>query len=165
MTKLNSELFAILKHAGSPVLTTAFYLVANSLTGQMQYSNAGHPKPLLVRRSAKTVEQLKSKSKKSQPALGLFEKSAYETSEIKLAAKDLLMLFTDGLYEVHSAKDEIYSQERMTTSVTSQLHLPAAQLFDSILKEIREFSAHHAFDDDLCLVGMEYTGTPHDNVR
>jgi len=165
MTKLNSELFAILKHAGSPVLTTAFYLVANSASGLMQYSNAGHPKPLLVRRSAKTVQQLKSKSKKSQPALGLFEKFVYETSEIKLATNDLLMLFTDGLYEVHSDSDEIYSQERVASSVTQQLNLPAAQLFDAILKEIREFSANHAFDDDLCLVGMEYTGTPHDNVR
>ena len=119
----------------------------------------------IVRRSAKAVEQLKNKSRKSQAALGLFEKSAYETSELKLAANDLLMLFTDGLYEVHSATDEIYSQERVAASVTQQLHLPAAQLFDAILKEIRDFSANHAFDDDLCLVGMEYTGIPHDNVR
>lgn len=165
MTKLNSELFAILKHAGSPVLTTAFYFVASSTTGQMQYSNAGHPKPLLLRRSAKVVQQLKNKSQKSQPALGLFEKSAYETSELKLAAQDLLMLFTDGLYEVHSVKDEIYSQDRLAASVAQQLHLPAAGLFDSVLREIREFSASHEFDDDVCLVGIEFSGTTPGNSR
>lgn len=165
MTKLNSELFAILKHAGSPVLTTAFYLVAHATTGRMQYANAGHPKPLWVRRSAKSVQPLKNKSQKSQPALGLFEKHAYETSELTLVKHDLLMLFTDGLYEVHSANDEIYSQERVAASVTQQLQLPAARLFDSVLKEISDFSATHEFDDDLCLVGMEYAGTTQDNVR
>jgi len=165
MTKLNSELSAILKHAGSPVLTTAFYLVAHSTTGQMQYSNAGHPKPLLVRRSAKSVQPLKSRSGKSQPALGLFEKSAYETSEIKLAAGDLLMLFTDGLYEVHSAQDELYTQDRLAASVARQIPMSAARLFDSILSEIRAFSANQAFDDDVCLVGMEYSANPPGNIR
>ena len=158
MTKLNSELFAILKHAGSPVLTTAFYLVANSATGQLQYSNAGHPKPFLLRRSANLVQPLKSKSPKSQPALGLFEKSTYETSEMQLVAGDLLMLFTDGLYEVHSARDEMYSQEQFATAIADNLRLPAPQLFDSVLRQIREFAANNQFDDDVCLVGMEYSG-------
>ena len=151
--------------ASAPVLTTAFYLVANATTGRMQYSNAGHPKPLLLRRSAKSVLQLKNKSQKSQPALGLFEKSPYETSELTLAKDDLLMLFTDGLYEVHSEKDDMYSQDRLAVAVAGHLREPAAQLFDAILAEIREFSANHEFDDDLCLVGMEYAGGPQDNVR
>lgn len=165
MTTLNSELFAILKHAGSPVLTTAFYLVAHARTGLMQYSNAGHPKPLLVRRSAREVQTLKSKSQKSQPALGLFDKTAYETSQVTLATRDLLLLFTDGLYEVHSAAEEIFGQDRLAAGVTRQLDVPAARLFDSLLHEIREFSGNHEFDDDVCLVGMEFAAIPPDNLR
>jgi phosphoserine phosphatase RsbU/P len=165
MTKLNSELFAILKHAGSPVLTTAFYLVANCTLGQMQYSNAGHPKPLLLRRADNVVQQLKNNTPKSQAALGLFEKVTYKTSEIKLTPGDLLMLFTDGLFEVNSAQDEMFSQEQLATMVTRNLHLPAPQLFDAVLREIRELSADHQFEDDVCLVGMEYTGTPSSKVR
>lgn len=165
MTKLNSELVAILKHAGSPVLTTAFYLVANSATAQMQYSNAGHPKPLLLRRSANSVQPLKLKSNKSQPALGLFDKATYETSELKLAAEDLLMLYTDGLYEVHSATDELFTQDRLGAVAARHLALPAAQLFDAILREIREFAANQAFDDDVCLVGMEYVGPAQGKAR
>ncbi len=164
MTKLNNELFAILKHAGSPVLTTAFYLVANSTTGQLQYSNAGHPKPLLLQRSVNQVQQLKSQHKKNQPALGLFEKSAYQTSEIKLTTGDLLMLFTDGIFEVHSAQDEMYSQDRLAAIVTQHQQLPAPQLFDSVLRQIREFAVNNAFDDDVCLVGMEYSATSQSKV-
>ena len=160
MTKLNAELFALLKHAGAPVLTTAFYLVANSATAQMQYSTAGHPKPLLLRRSGELVQPLKIKSKNVQPALGLFEKPTYETSESKLAPGDLVMLFTDGLFEVHSEQEELFTQERLAATVAKHLQLPATQLFDTVLHEVRTFAAGEQFDDDVCLVGMEYTGRP-----
>jgi len=36
LTKLNCDLHSILKHTGTPLLTTAFYLVANWKTGTMR---------------------------------------------------------------------------------------------------------------------------------
>jgi sigma-B regulation protein RsbU (phosphoserine phosphatase) len=81
LTKLNSDLFSILNYTGKPLLTTAFYLVANAQTGKVRYANAGHPKPLHIRRSTDVVEQLTNSAKKSQPALGLFERAPYHTSE------------------------------------------------------------------------------------
>lgn len=160
MTKLNSDLFAILQHAGSPVLTTAFYLVADATSGRMRYANAGHPKPLRLHRADGKVEPLKSAVQKSQPALGLFEHAPYHSSEILLVPRDLLMLFTDGLYEVHAADDQIYTQEMLTAAVKRHQHLTAPELFDSLLREIGEYAADHAFDDDVCIVGLEYSGTP-----
>jgi phosphoserine phosphatase RsbU/P len=104
------------------------------------------------------VEPLKNPIKKSQPALGLFENSAYQTFATELAAHDLVMLFTDGLYEVHSQKDELYAQENLTAAVGKHLADPAPQLFDALLDEIRDYAANHMFEDDVCLVGMEYAG-------
>ena len=158
MTKLNSDLFAILKHAGSPVLTTAFYLVANSATGEMRCANAGHPRPLLLRRAAGRVDQLASRTPKQQPALGLFEQAEYQTFKTQLAVNDLVMLFTDGLFEVHSPTDELYAHEKLTAAVAKHLAQPAPQLFDLLLREIREYAADHTFEDDVCLVGMDYCG-------
>ncbi|MDR3378495.1 MAG: SpoIIE family protein phosphatase, partial [Verrucomicrobiae bacterium] len=51
LRKLNFDLCSILKNTGSPMLTTAFYGVADYQTGKLRFANAGHPKPLLVRRS------------------------------------------------------------------------------------------------------------------
>ncbi len=158
MTKLNSELFAILKHTGSPMLTTAFYMVANSDTGQARYANAGHPKPLLVGRSSGKVEMLKNASSKSQPALGLFENATYQTSEALLAPRDLVMLFTDGLYEVQAASQALYTEAQLAAAVRKRLQSPVAQLFDEVLSEVREFAESHEFDDDVCVVGMEFVG-------
>jgi len=156
LSKLNSDLHAILKHTGTPMLTTAFYLVADSKSGTMRYANAGHPKPLLIRRSASRVEPLANAAGKSQPVLGLFEDATYGTSEVKLEPKDLVMLFTDGLYEVQGRNNELYSQEMLVAGVQRRTQLPAPQLFDELLAEIRRFAADSAFDDDVCLVAVDY---------
>ena len=156
LTKLNRDLHAILKQTG--MLTTGFYLVADWKTGIMRFANAGHPKPLLVRRSEGRAQPLASGSGKSQPALGLFEGATYQSSEAKLAPGDLVMLFTDGLYEVEDAKEELYTQALLIESVKRRAQLPAAELFDALLAEIQQFSADKAFSDDVCLVGMEFAG-------
>ena len=154
-TKLNRDLHAILKHAGTPMLTTGFYLVADWKTGIMRYTNAGHPKPLLVRRGKGVVEPLANLGGKSQPALGLFEEAIYQTSEVKISPCDLVMLFTDGLYEVQDESHELYSQSMLVTDVEKRSQLPASELFDQLIDRMQRFSADGKFSDDVCLVAIE----------
>ena len=160
LTKLNSDLFSILKHAGFPLLTTAFYLVADWQTGVMQYSNAGHPKPLHVRRAAGQVVPLANASGKSQPALGLKANTAYQASEILLSPNDLVLLYTDGLVEGQNREGQLYTSQLLLGAVQRRLELPAARLFDELLQEIRQFMEGAAFTDDVCMVGMDVIGPP-----
>jgi sigma-B regulation protein RsbU (phosphoserine phosphatase) len=157
LRKLNSDLSNILKSTGSPMLTTAFYLIANCQTGVMRFANAGHPKPLVLHRADKRVELLVNASGHGQPALGLFEEPPYETSETSIAPGDFVMLFTDGLFEVQGPNEELYSQQRLMLDVQNLLEKPRAELFDELLENIRAFSVDHEFEDDVCLVGMEFT--------
>jgi sigma-B regulation protein RsbU (phosphoserine phosphatase) len=160
LRKLNSDLCAILKNTGSPMLTTAFYAVTDCRTGALHFANAGHPKPLLFRRSLNQVEPLVNASGRSQPALGLFEDPPYQTTEAKINPGDFLMLFTDGLYEVQGENEELYSQERLLLDIKNLLENPPGVLFDKLLQVIRGFAVGGAFDDDVCLVGMDYLGQP-----
>jgi len=157
-TKLNRDLHAILKHAGTPMLTTGFYLVANWKTGIIRYTNAGHPKPLLVRRDKNKVEALTNISGKSQPALGLFEEAIYQTSEVKFSPRDLVMLFTDGLYEVQDDEHELYSQAMLIADVEKRAGLSASEMFDDLISRMQRFSADGKFSDDVCIVGIEAAG-------
>jgi len=155
LSKLNRDLCAILRHTGTPLLTTAFYLVADWKSGVMLYANAGHPKPLHVRRHAGQVLQVLNASGKSQPALGLMEDARYQGSEVLLSPDDLLFLYTDGLIEVQSPNSDLYTQQLLQKAVHRLMRDPAPQLFDDLLKEVREFSGGAPFTDDVCLVGME----------
>src|SRR5439155_12285631 len=138
---------------------TAFYLVANWQTGAMRFANAGHPRPLHLRRSAGEARALFNSSRKSQAALGLVDDTVYEGTDAKLAPNDLIMLFTDGLYEVQGDNDQFYSQECVLEAVQRRLQLPAPELFDQVLQEIRNFSTEDGFVDDVCLVGVELAAT------
>jgi sigma-B regulation protein RsbU (phosphoserine phosphatase) len=157
MSELNAKLFAILNPGGSTVLTTGFYLVANAVTGQVRYVNAGHPKPLLLRRQAGRLEEVKNHGvSRSQPALGLFARHEYAPSELKIGADDLLLLFTDGLFEVHGPDETLYTRAQLAAAVHQQLRQPAAVLADALIAEVRRFSAGRDFEDDVCLVAMEF---------
>ena len=160
LRKLNYDLCCILKNTGSPMLTTAFYAVADCRTGVLRFANAGHPKPLVIRRSLDRVEPLLNASGRSQPALGLFEDPPYATSETTLSPGDFLMLFTDGLYEVQGQNEELYSQERLMLDVQNLLVHPPGILFDELIQLIRNFALDGMFDDDVCLVGMDFVGSP-----
>ena len=155
LSKLNSDLCSILSHTGTPLLTTAFYLAADWKTGVMLYANAGHPKPLHVRRHAGQVLQVLNASGKSQPALGLMDDARYQTSEILLCPGDLLLLYTDGLIEVQSPLSDLYTQQLLHTAVQRLMQEPAPKLFDTLLDEVRHFSGGATFADDVCLVGIE----------
>ena len=102
------------------------------------------------------MELLANASGRSQPALGLFEDPPYTTSETTLTPGDFLMLFTDGLYEVQGQNEELYSQERLMLDVKNLLHHPPGVLFDELLEVVRNFAVNGEFDDDVCLVGMDY---------
>ena len=160
LRKLNFDLCSILKNTGSPMLTTGFYAVADSRTGLLRFANAGHPKPLLLRRSMGQVEPLANATGRGQPALGLFDDPPYTTSETTLAPGDFLMLFTDGLFEVQGENEELYSQERLMLDVKNFIIHPPGILFDELLEVIRAFAVNGEFDDDVCLVGMDYIGQP-----
>jgi serine phosphatase RsbU (regulator of sigma subunit) len=160
LRKLNYDLCSILKNTGSPMLTTAFYAVADYKARTLRFANAGHPKPLLVRRSLSQVEPLANAGGRGQPALGLFEEPPYDTTEIKIEPGDFLMLFTDGLYEVQGQHEELYSQQRLMLDVKNLITHPSGILFDELLTAIRTFAVSGEFDDDVCLIGMDFVETP-----
>ncbi len=155
LTQLNQDLCAILQHAGSPTLTTAFYLVADSAAGTLRFANAGHPKPLLVHRNTGKLEYLDNADNKSRTALGLLPDVEYITSKRPLAEGDLILLFTDGLYEVEGPNEKLYTQAMLMDAVQLRYKLPATELFDELLAEIKDFTQGQEFADDVCLVAME----------
>ena len=50
------------------------------------------------------------------------------------------------------------TKEMLQVAAQKHLKKSAAQLFDVLLKEVQDFAVDHAFEDDVCMVGLEYTG-------
>jgi len=87
--------------------------------------------------------------------LSMEENSVYPAGKFKLDPGDLVVLFTDGLYEVEGPAHEPYGEERLLKAIRKRIQKPPAILFDELLAEIQQFSASKKFDDDMCLLGMD----------
>ena len=155
LSEVNRSLHAILRRTRELLLATAFYVVVDVRSSELRFSNAGHPSPFLMKRAPGTVEPLSLCDPRHGPALGLFEKTAYMTSQCSVSERDLLILFTDGLYEVDGAEHEEYGLDRLLTAFRKRISLSADEIFDQILREVRHFSQATEFEDDVCLVGVE----------
>lgn len=159
--EINRALTTILTRTGTMVFATAFYLIVDVGRSQLRYSNAGgHPAPLHIRRSEKSVEPLfLGRGRRPGPALGLVENSTYLTSVAPVEEKDVLFLFTDGIYEVEGMNGEFYEQERLYKAVKNRMELPPSELLTELIQEVQTFSSSREFIDDICLVSVEVAKT------
>jgi serine phosphatase RsbU (regulator of sigma subunit) len=153
LAEINRALVPITRHAGAPMFASAFYMTADAASGEIQFANAGHPNPFVVRRDLDRIERIGDAA--HGPALGLMEGARYQTGRSTLARRDLVMMFTDGLFEVDGADEKLFGEERLLGAVRRRIHLPAEQLFEELLEEVREYSLTSQFEDDICLLGME----------
>ena len=130
-------------------MATAFYLVADIEARELRFANAGHPSPLRVRRKTGEVIRLKDIDPRHGPALGLFENSVYPTCRCPLETKDLVLLFTDGLFEADNGDQEEFGHERLLDAVQRRSGMEAQRLLDELLEEVKRFARAKEFDDDV----------------
>jgi sigma-B regulation protein RsbU (phosphoserine phosphatase) len=156
LTHLNRALRDTLKSSFVPMFATAFYVVVDLHAGELRYANAGHPCPLLVAgNSHANTTPSKLNGHKPGPVLGLFDQAQYLSSSHSLAPRDVLLLFTDGLFEVEGPQGEVYDYHQLQRAIGQRSRLPTAELCRGLIDEIQQFSARKEFNDDVCLVAME----------
>jgi serine phosphatase RsbU (regulator of sigma subunit) len=158
LTLVNHALTEILKQARATMFATCFYLIADVNNAQVRFANAGHPCALHIRQRLAPAEKLQSDGRVG-PAMGIFPSARYETATRSIAKSDLIMLFTDGLFEVEDPEGNAFSQQLLHATVNRHAVLPPEQFFSQVLEEIRTFSKREVFDDDVCVVGVEVRRT------
>jgi sigma-B regulation protein RsbU (phosphoserine phosphatase) len=154
LTRLNHELRSTLRDTQTPIFASAFYAVVDIEKGEVNFANAGHPKPLLVNPNDRRTRPLNGV--KHGPALGLFDETRYKASRESLAAQDVMLLFTDGLFEVEGHNGRHYDYAALLESVSRRRDLPSETLCGEVISEIKQFSASKEFNDDVCLVAVEF---------
>jgi phosphoserine phosphatase RsbU/P len=158
LTALNRALLEAFRNSETTLFASAFYVVADLARGQLRYSNAGHPHPLRLARpansSVSTALSLDG-GRRSGPVLGIFDNAKYETLSCMLSPHDVVLLFTDGLFEVEGLEGQLYDYPRLLRAVGNRTQLPAAELCNSLIADVQRFSVTQEFNDDVCLVAMD----------
>jgi phosphoserine phosphatase RsbU/P len=121
---------------------TLFYGVLDAQTYTLQYCNAGHPCPVLVRNKGGT-HPLESNG----ALLGVFPNWNYQDSIVELRPGDLLLLFTDGITEAMSPEGEQFGEQRMLAVMASRDSQPVDELQSQLLANVKDFSNSRLTDD------------------
>ena len=157
LVAINRALLGAFRNSDITLFASAFYVVADLAKGQLRYANAGHPHPLHLTRAVNgsTATASPLMGARPGPALGLFDGAKYETLRCKLSSRDVVLLFTDGLFEVEGSGGQLYDYQKLSRAVRNRTELPVVELCRSLITEVQQFSATQEFNDDVCLVAMD----------
>ncbi|MBP7496637.1 MAG: SpoIIE family protein phosphatase [Bacteroidales bacterium] len=136
------------------MFVTVFYGIMDIKTGQIEYCNAGHNPPFIIRNNG-SISPLKLTE---NTILGCFETHQFKTSSLDLNPGDVLMLYTDGITEAFDIKGDIYGEARLE-SLLPQLHKQdITQQVKNIYEDVLKFAGKAPQSDDITLLSIKYFG-------
>jgi sigma-B regulation protein RsbU (phosphoserine phosphatase) len=122
--------------------------------GHLEYINAGHPSPFLIRRGV--AEDVFTEG--SYP-VGLVPEAEYTAVCLKLEPGDTLVLFSDGVTEAMDPAEQLFGVPRLRDVLTGHMQTPLEELQQIVLQSVENFAHGASQADDLTLLLVRYRAT------
>src|SRR6266446_4041683 len=122
-------------HAEVGRYATMFFGILDE-NGGLEYINAGHPSPILIRQNGNAEEAF---TEGSFP-VGLVPHAEYCTAAVKLEPGDTLVLFSDGVTEAMDPKEDFFGIPRLVQLLTGQNDTPLDEMQKLLLEAVENFS-------------------------
>lgn len=116
---------------------------------KLRVANAGQSQPLLYK------DQRCGKIELSGFPLGIFEEVTYEEWGVTLEPGDILVFHSDGIAETTNDEGQFFGTTRLRELIEKHHGLNAAELADTILREVDWFADSAPLFDDRTLVVMK----------
>ncbi|WP_349952575.1 PP2C family protein-serine/threonine phosphatase [Bacteroides fragilis] len=140
------------KESLDSMFVTVFYGIYHYKTGMMDYTNAGHNPPYLLR-GGRTVECLPVAS---NFVVGVFDDIEFESNTLTFGIGDTLLLYTDGVTEAFNDKREQFSESNLQDILASMHESSSAkEVVTSVLQSVKTFSGDYPQSDDITLLSLQ----------
>ncbi len=143
----------VVDSSASNKFITMFAARLDPESARLDYVNAGHNPPLVVRAGG-TVEELPS----GGMPLGLFAGATYTAESIDLATGDLVCIFSDGITECEDPDGEEFGPERLVSLLQEHAAEPVAAVMAEIEGAATRWAAGGPQGDDQTVVLLRKTG-------
>ncbi len=140
--------------------------VENYLTGilvrftdkQAEMVIAGHPTPLIYRKSSGLADYLR-KTTDSSGAIGIAGFPTFYVSQfVDFEAGDRMLFFSDGVTDAVNDRQEVFGRDRLLNAFCESVNLDANQQIEYIKSTISEFRGSAEQNDDISLICIARTG-------
>jgi phosphoserine phosphatase RsbU/P len=147
MSRVNR--FLIERARGEKYATVVYCTIDRG--GELRWSNAGHPQPILLRASGE-VQLLES----TGLPIGMMDTAEYEVKSVQLQAGDKLVLFSDGLSEAANADGEFFGKKALKEKLCAHAAMGCAELHAKLVEAVEDFSETSEQEDDITMLVVEY---------
>ena len=138
------------------MFVTIFYGVLHLPTGRVQYVNAGHNPPYVLRADG----SVQAVPRTGGMAVAVSEDFPYREGTLTLAPHETLFLYTDGITEAFDCDAQEYGDARLE-SVLQGLdgrQLSPAEICNAVLADVHQFERGAPQADDITCMGLRYRG-------
>jgi len=122
-----------------------------SRNGDLEYINAGHPSPLLLR-NGKLAEPF---TEGSTP-VGLIPDADYKAACVRLETGDTLVLFSDGVTEAADPDEQLFGIPRLRDALANLHDSPLDHLQKAVFDSVENFTRGASQADDITLLLVRY---------
>jgi len=136
------------------MFVTIFCAILNTKTGDLEFSNAGHNPPILLKDNG---EHEFIRGKKSF-VIGGIEDFKYESDFIKLNHGEIFFLYTDGVTEAMDPEGKLFSEGRLNNVLKEIEDKEAKEIINKVLFEINRFVKDSPQYDDITMLSIRYNG-------
>jgi len=143
-SSLNNHIF---NSTPSSKYITFFSGILQFQNGSVNYCNAGHNPPLLLKNDGSS-EYLKT----GGIPLGFVSESPYRKDSIRISPGDILFLFSDGVTETIDEKEVEFGESRLSELIASNRGLGSNEIIELILTNLKEYSGEEFFLDDVTML-------------
>jgi sigma-B regulation protein RsbU (phosphoserine phosphatase) len=150
-TVLNNASEIILKDSRASLFLSAFYAELDVQSGRVCYSNAGHNRPLLLKKSTSQCQELSG----AGSLLALMEDQSFEEHAIWMEPGDILVLYTDGVTEAMNLNRDLFGEDNLRQVIEKIGDVSAQAMLDGIMRSIEYFVKEAPRTDDLTLVVVQ----------
>lgn len=130
---------------------TVWYGVINKSTKEIIYSSAGHPPAVLLTDNSAEPILLKEDGL----WLGAFRDSQFHNSFCKMDGRCKLFVFSDGLFEIQSDTENIFTFNDLVQVIKSSGDKTSNSL-DNITAKLNSINKEARFEDDLAIVKIDF---------
>ncbi len=136
------------------LFVTLFLGILNVSTGEVEYVNAGHNYPFVIKSSG-TVRELNTSH---FIPLGINLNTCKTPDIFKLEMGDTIFLYTDGVSEAFNTNDQQYSIKRISELLASQVNQTPIKIIRHIVDDVKAFSQGTEQSDDISVLAIQYFG-------
>ena len=138
------------KESVNCMFVTVFYGIYNTTTGEVNYCNAGHNPPYIIKNNG----EVKAFPMPSQPIVGILSEYDFEEEKMKLEKGDALFLFTDGVTEAMNPTFEEFGEPRFEETLRKAASLDCQAIIDATKTDLAAFVGDAEQSDDITMLAL-----------